>query len=534
MNFNIPKFNINYNKVTFKGNDNKTFNNTPQYKTKPIPNDTFELSVGYINDTHGHTNNMIRILSGIKGDLRLSAGDNDIGDEKNQAVHKATTKFLNMAKIKASALGNHEIDTTQKDCIDSIERFNGEMLSINYKKDPIETQSKEDIEKLGRAELDKHLKNSTIVEVKGEKIGLIGASPMDMLERLTHPNYYTDSYIDELDLTLEEIQEEVNTLKEQGINKIILLSHLGNKRDQIVAQNIEGIDVIVGGHSHELIKDLKEGVNLFYSENGEPVIITQAGRDGNYFGELNLTFDKNGVITKAQNNVAETRLFNKTLVNQYIFDDILGKPETVGYIRKAPPPPTSLVEENPHANFVCDVMKEETNSDIAIWQHGGVRSFFHEGPVNSSEVKDMSPFLDYVVIANVSEKKIVDMFKDAIESSYKSSARKPGLLAVSGLKYTIDPKQGKLTEMTYIDKNGEEHEIDVENPSKTKTYRVVADEFLMTANADYKMMASEEEYVEHFKYDKDYLVCQYLKKQKTPIEINHYGRIEFESEEDDD
>ena len=532
MNFNIPKFNINYNKVTFKGNDNRTFNNTPQYKTKPIPNDTFELSVGYINDTHGHTNNMIRILSGIKGDLRLSAGDNDIGDEKNQTVHKATTKFLNMAKIKASALGNHEIDTTQKDCIDSIERFNGEMLSINYKKEPLETQSKDDVEKLGRAELDKHLKNSTIVEVKGEKIGLIGASPMDMLERLTHPNYYTDSYIDELDLTIEEIQDEVNELKQQGINKIILLSHLGNKRDQIVAQNIEGIDVIVGGHSHELIKGIKEGENLFYTESGEPVIITQAGRDGNYFGELKLTFNKDGVITKAQNNVAETRYFNKTLVNQYIFDDILGKPETVGYIRKAPPPPTSLIEENPHANFVCDVMKEETNSDIAIWQHGGVRSFFHEGPINSSEVKDMSPFLDYIVIADVSEKKIVDMFKDAIENSYKSSAKKPGLLAVSGLKYTIDPKKGKLTEMSYIDKNGEDHDIDVENPSETKTYRVVADEFLMSANADYKMMASEEEYVEHFQFDKDYLVCQYLKKQKAPIDINHCGRIEFETDED--
>ena len=137
---------------------------------------------------------------------------------------------MNLANIKASALGNHEIDTTQKDCIDSIERFNGDMLSINYKKDPIETQSEEDIEKLGRAELDKHLKNSTIVEVKGEKIGLIGASPMDMMERLTHPNYYTDSYIDPLEDTLEEIQDEVNLLKEQGINKIFLLSHLGNNR----------------------------------------------------------------------------------------------------------------------------------------------------------------------------------------------------------------------------------------------------------------------------------------------------------------
>ena len=51
--------------------------------------DTFELSIGYVNDIHGQTNNMTRILSGIKGDLNLSGGDNNIGDEKNKAVNKS-------------------------------------------------------------------------------------------------------------------------------------------------------------------------------------------------------------------------------------------------------------------------------------------------------------------------------------------------------------------------------------------------------------------------------------------------------------
>ena len=406
------------------------------------------------------------------------------------------------------------------------------MLSINYKKEPLDLQSKDDIEKLGRAELDKHLKASTIVEVKGEKIGLIGASPMDMFERLTHPNYYNDSHMDSLDLTLEEIQEEIDNFKAQGINKIILLSHLGYKRDKIAAETLDGIDVIVGGHTHELFRDIKEGNNLFYTKSGEPVILTQAGRDGNYFGELNLTFNKDGVITKAQNNIAETRLFQKNMINQYLFNQYLGEPEVVGYVKKAPPPPTSLVEENPHANFVCDVMRAETDSDIALWQNAGVRSFFHEGEINSSDIKDMAPFFDYVVVANVSEKTIVDMFKNTIDSTYKSSAKKPGLIAVSGLKYTVNPQTRALVEMSYIDKNGKEHEIDVENPSETKMYKVVADEFLMSAGADFNVLATEEDYIKSYEFDKDYLVCQYLKKHNEPLVIDHYGRIEFDIEED--
>ena len=533
MNFKIHKLNINKPIVTFKSNDNKPFY-SPAPKLKPMPNDSFEMSVGYINDIHGQTNNMMRRLSGIKGDLRLSAGDNDIGDEKNVGVHKATTTFLNIAGIKATALGNHELDTSQADCINLIKNFDGDVLSINYKQKPIKYRSEEDIKKLGLADLDKVLKKSTIVEVKGEKIGLVGASPMDMFERLTHPNYYADCYMDSLEDTLEEIQEEIDILKSNGINKIILLSHLGNKRDKIAAKNLEGVDVIIGGHSHELLKDIKEGENLFYSKSGEPVIMTQAGRDGNHFGLLNLTFDKDGVITKAQNNLGETGVFYKNMINQHLFEQCLGKPEIVGFVKEAPKPPETLIEENPHANFVADIMREETDSEIAIWQHGGVRSFFHEGILNSSEVKDMAPFLDYVIVANVTEKAIVDMFKNAIECSYLSSAKKPGLLAVSGLKYTVDPKAGKLTEMTYIDKKGREFEFDIDDPSEEKTFKVVADEFLMSAGADYKILATEEAYIEHLPFDKDFLVCQYLKKHKEPIVIEHTGRIKFEVEDDDE
>ena len=108
-----------------------TFRKSPE-TSKPInlektpETDSFEMSVGYVNDLHGQTNNMTRILSGIKGDLRLSAGDNDIGDEKNKAVNRAVMKFMNLAGIAGSALGNHELDTKQKDFVDTINGFNGD------------------------------------------------------------------------------------------------------------------------------------------------------------------------------------------------------------------------------------------------------------------------------------------------------------------------------------------------------------------------------------------------------------------------
>ena len=533
MNLNIQPINFNIQNVRFKSNPISNPYNNQNLERSP-EKDSFEMSVGYVNDTHGQVNNMMRILSGIKGDLKLAGGDIDIGDEKNEAIHYATTKFLNIADIKATVLGNHEIDMNQKSCIDAINRFNGDLLAINFDQKPLSEQSEEEIKKFGRADLKSYLKKSTVVEVKGEKIGLIGACPMDMLERLTHPNYYTDCSIEDLDDTIEDIQEEVDRMKTEGINKIILLSHMGHKRDKIAAKKLDGIDVIIGGHTHELIKDIKEGENLLYSKSGEPVIITEAGREGNYFGKLNLTFDKDGVITKAQNNIGETRLFHKNMINQYVFDDILGEPEKVGYVKQAPPPPSNLAEENPHANFVCDIMREKTNSDIALWHHSGVRSFFHEGEIDSRDVKDMAPFLDYVVVAEVPEDIIVDAFKKAIKATYDSPVLKPGLLAVSGLNYTVNPDEGTLTDMNFIDKNGVEHKIDINNPRKDKTYRVVTDEFLMSAGADYNVLAPEELYVEKYPYDKDVLASAYIKEMNEPIVINQYGRIRYENHDDDD
>ena len=488
--------------------------------------DSFEMSIGYVNDIHGQTNNMMRILTGLKGDLKVSAGDNDIGDEKNQLVHRATTKFLNLAGINATALGNHEFDTKQNDFINRVDEFKGDILTANFQKELVENQDKNDVEEQGRVDLDKYLKKSKIVEIKGEKIGLVGASPIDMFDVATHPEYHKDCYVDSLEDTIDDIQEEVDDLKDKGINKIVLLSHLGHKRDRVVAQQTEGIDVIIGGHTHELIKDIKEGENLFYSKEGNPVILTEAGRDGKAFGLLNLTFDKDGVIIKAQNNVAETSLFHRNMINQHLFDEILGKPEKIGYIKKAPLPPNTLIEENPHANFMCDAMRFELNTDIAVWNNAGPRNFFHEGVINSRDIRDIAPFRDGVSVANVKEDLLVEWMSDVIERTYKNPGYKPGLIAVSGLNYTVDSQKGKLVELSFIDKNGNKHNIDINNPDKNKTYSLATDSFIMSAGADWGVLAKKEDCI-NYEECKDYFTCEYIKHLNKPIEINQIGRIKF-------
>ncbi len=521
--FTLPL--LNQQKTAFKQRQTNPAGN--KFEKSPSQ-DSFEMSIGYVNDLHGQTNNMMRILSGIKGDLRLSGGDNDIGDEKNKAVHNTTVKFLNLADVKATALGNHELDTTQKDSIDTINGLNGDVLAVNFRKDSLENQSDDDIEEFDRADLDNYIKKSKVVEVNGEKIGIIGATPIDLTLRITHPEYHKDCSADGLDDTIEEIQEEIENFKEQGINKIVLVSHLGLDTDKIVALNTDGIDVIIGGHTHELIRDIKEGENLLYSKSGEPVIITEAGKNGNHFGKLNLTFDKDGVITRAQNNLGETSKFHRNMINQYIFNTILGKPEQVGYIKSVVAPPKSLIEENAHANFMCDAMKVEMQADIGLWNNSGTRSYFQPGVIDSRDIKDIAPFEDRISVADVSEKTLVDMFKHAIDATYTTQGNKPGLIAVSGLEYTVNPQRGALVGMSFVDKDGVNHKIDVNNPSEDKTYKVVTDSFIMSSGADLDVLCPKGE-CEEYPFNKDFLTCEYIKHLDKPVEINQLGRIHFEN-----
>lgn len=520
----ISPININPLKFSFrdsKGSKHNKLEKTPQ-------SDTFEMSVGYVNDLHGQTNNMTRILSGLKGDLNLSGGDNNIGDEKNKTVNLAVIKFMNLAKIRGSALGNHELDTKQKDFADTVGRYKGSYFAVNLKQESIDEEDPEEVEEQERTQLGNYIKKSEIVEVNGEKIGLIGAAPVDLTERITHPAYHSDCSVDDLEDTVEDIREQIEELQRQGVNKIFLLSHLGHERDKFVAKNIDGIDVIIGGHTHELIKDIKEGENLIYSKSGEPVILTEAGKNGNNFGKLNLTFDKNGVIIKAQNNLGETGMFSKNMINQYIINKILGEPEVVGVIKSTTPPPLTLIEENAHANFMCDAMRYELGTDIALWNNSGTRSFFREGIIDSRDIKDIAPFEDRISVANVSEKKLVNMFKNVIEATYRTHGNKPGLLAVSGLNYTVNPKEGKLVGMNFVDKNGNEHPIDIDNPREDKFYKLAQDSFMMFEGADFDVLASKDECI-NYPFNKDFITCEYIRHLNAPVEINQTGRIRFET-----
>lgn len=485
-------------------------------------NKTVEADIFYINDIHGRTGNMARIysakqlydVSSASSDADkfvLSAGDISAGAD--QGVVKAANTYMNGMGVEATSDGNHEYDSNPPELALAKQNAKFKSLGMNLKIPQ------------GNP-LDGIIEESFIADKNGHKYAIIGLAPPDLHERIRDNESRKQIAVDDFEKTIKDVQAKIDEYKKQGINKVILLSHCGLTKDRQLAENIDGIDIIIGGHTHDLINGIEIGKNLIYSKSNEPVIITQAGKDGEYFGNLKVTFDdEKGIIIKAQNNVTPSNIFKRNRVLKGVFDQILGKPEILGEIKTASGPAKNrLIDPNPNAYFIMDAVRKEFDTDLALINIGNIRGFFEQGPVDSRQVFEVVPLKNNMVKLKLSEKEIVDALKNGAKS-FKDPGNKPGIVIPSGLKYTLN-REGEILSVTYTDKLGNETAIDVNNPRTDKFYTVATDDFF--ASGGDNLIANKiktNEIDEIFDFDKDKLACDYIKKLNNPIEIKDDGRI---------
>ena len=479
-----------------------------------------KTSIFYINDYHGKTLNMERTYNASKvfdaknktnntDTLKLSSGDIMIGEDVN--INKAAVLFQNFINISSSAVGNHEHDLQSK-VGEILPMVNYDLLSTNIKINP-------------RNPWAKVVKSSTVKEINGHKYGIIGTTPVDLFTRSKRSSLKNDISVDSVNETLADIQEEINKLEKQGVNKIILLSHLGNAFEKFIATHTKGLDVILGGHSHELISDVKEGENLFYNLNNEPVVLTQAGKDGKNFGILNLEFDNFGIIKKVQNNIGNTKDFRRNMSVEYVFNKLLGNNKIYGKINSAPLEPENyLISPNPHGYFIADCMRQDLNSDIALIQAANLRGYFEKGKVDERIISDILPFKNKLYKVNYSEKDIVDAIKFAALNSFSSPAHKPGIFYVSGLRYSVTDK-GVLKSLYFVDKNGQKTPINIDNPRTDKFYSTIINDYCAQGNDNFFMLNRPQNIVEKYSFDSGKCVENVLAKVENGVDIKDDGRI---------
>lgn len=459
--------------------------------------DVVKTAIWYINDTHGQMSKMGRMKTSADEFVREYSDKKDVdtfklsgGDVLAGQDFKRTAlwiKFLNLIKLDASAIGNHEFDSEEPAFAKLVKMAKFPFVASNLKiKDTSPLKECVDEGKLVR---------STVIEKNGHKYGIVGTLPIDLAE--IHGEYQSLpglEFSDQLKDAIAEVQKEVNLLLEKknesgekDINKIILTSHLGYKNDLMLAKNITGIDVIIGGHTHEILDGIKEGslddidqaekdrVNLVKSPNGDPVVITQAGKNGIESGTLDLSFNSDGVIlTDSLNNrVIDVNRFSKDKTISSLKDKALGKPEVISSLKDDCHPVNSYESENPIANLVADSVRLKSGAQVALFNASTIRGVLDKGKVTTRDIEELFFFPNKFVKGELSEKALVN----ALRQGAQSLNTKPELFQVSGIKYTVTPDRD-VKNVVILNNDGTETKLNTDQPSSTKMFTVACSDYM--------------------------------------------------------
>ena len=234
--------------------------------------------------------------------LKIHAGDATTGTlyfNRAGADGEADAAMMNTVCFDTFTLGNHEFDKGDsglKRFLDMLKKgsCNTAVLSANT---VFGANSA-----LNPARAAGYVLPSKVFERGGQKIGVIGLTIAGKTKASSSPDPDT-TFQDEA----VAAQREIDKLRSQGVNKIVVASHIGYEYDRQVVAKLSGVDIVVGADSHTLLgpKSLSTlGVGspagdyptLTTDKDGKTVCVVQAWEYAQVVGELKVRFDRNGDV----------------------------------------------------------------------------------------------------------------------------------------------------------------------------------------------------------------------------------------------
>ncbi len=219
--------------------------------------------------------------------LFLHSGDMVQGSIYYTLFHgRADAQVYNAMGLDAMAAGNHEFDRGTPGIEILLDHADFPILSAN-----MDTQNDPD--------LDKRIAPYVIKKMDGEPVAVIGLLE-EHLANISSPSAGTRMLP-----VIETAQNTINRLTDQGIQIIILLTHIGYDNDLVLGASVTGADIIVGGHSHTLLGDFqKTGLvsrgpypTIVQAPDKTDVPVVQAWEHTRMLGQLMVEFCDAGRLT---------------------------------------------------------------------------------------------------------------------------------------------------------------------------------------------------------------------------------------------
>lgn len=496
-----------------------TWNNP---NSTPVGQNEKPLTLLHLNDNHRKVNGLAKFKTAIDeitqkvtnaggGLISAHSGDYNAGTNFQKLLLQIQT--MNELGINFSTIGNHELDVPPEVLAKALQEAKFHTVTANLTIPA--GNSLDELKKSGK------LTSSSIYETGGNKYGLIGLSPIDLNQRIDPSTRAQLKGVDVLskEETFKAVQQEVDKLRAQGINRIVLISHIGLEIDREIAAATDGIDIILGGHSHDLLDPLEQGVSLFNSKSNEPVLIFQEGKDATFLGVTDAYFDNNGIVKAAIARQENADKFDKNKTIEALQDSILGESPVIGVSAGTYTASGVKMKENAIANFVCDALRARSGADIALIRGSEVRDTIAKGNITERTIEDTLPFVDYLYLVKITGQDVIDALDNSCKT-YLNKDRRPGIVHVSGAKYTIS-EQGKAVNVQVLNKNGQYEPID-----PNKEYTTIYNGWSMKGAEGFTSLAQPTSCIKAYNEIYSDVTKEAIKKfNLQPIEMKTEGRV---------
>lgn len=363
-----------------------------------IPHEAFWIKetpkplVGGFNELSFAVDSLRKIKSNL---LLVDAGDLMTGNPVTEYDYKGAQggvlfEMMNRLGYEAWTPGNHDFDISQDNLRKLIAIAKFPVVSANLVKSgggfPVNN------------------KEYTIIEKNGVRIGIIGVITEGLYNLVNRTNLVDIKILPTITTTQRCIDELM-----PKTDLIIALTHQGVDDDSVLAANLKGLNVIIGGHSHTRLKKPK---------NVNGVLIAQAGSNCENLGILDLTVE-NHTITKSWGVLLPLNYTSerpKTDLSKLI-DSVKQKidleySEVIGNLKSDW---TRGDGEMGIGNFIADAQREAVHADVAFMNNHGIRKNVTAGQLTKRDLFEVLPFRNVLVTFQLSGKQIKDLVKNYIQ-----------------------------------------------------------------------------------------------------------------------
>ncbi len=401
-------------------------------------------------------------------------------------------ELMNYLKYDAFAIGNHEFDWGEERLVDMIKTAQFPVLSANV------------IMRDG-GNFIKGAQPYTVKNINGLRVGIIGLTITNTSILGPSCEVYKYDFLS----PEETARNYISLLKSvHKADLIVVLSHLGLNRDKTLAEEVPGIDVIVGAHTHI---PLEEPLVV------KDTIILQADCYMKYLGKLEIEYDPaekkiisyKGKLMKITDSEITPDPEVTCLLNDYtekyasLAGRIVGK-TSVDLMRNSS-------RESTIGNLFTDIIKDSCKADIGMINSKGIRVDIPAGDVTMEQIYAAYPFDDIIVSMDLKGKDIMEILEQSVEGSHSILQVSSGLK----LKYNMAAPPGeRLIEAKYKD----------EFIDPMATYKVATIDFLVSGGDGYEAFSLGEN-VKYTISVRDALVNYFT--FNNPVVCKIEGRIEI-------